>query len=243
MSWLRPARVEHKEFLDAPCLPADELRQNLDDLRRLNLYLGSRSIILAAIKRLWRQAERPNAWHLVDIGTGAGDIPAALTRWGQRHNVHVRVIAVDLHRDVLRHTQAALRYDRNITLCQADGLHVPFQSGAFDVALCSSTMHHLTWADGVLLLRVMADVARHGVVVNDLQRSRVWYYAAQGLLHLVSTNRLTRHDGPLSVLRAYTVDEVRQIALEAGLVDAQVRLTLLHRWLLMYTHRRVGRGC
>ena len=244
MHWLRsPARVESKELLDAPSLPADELQQNLDDLRRLNLYLGSRYVILAAIKRLWQQAGRPESWCVVDIGTGAGDIPAALTCWGRRHGIHIRVIAVDMHRDVLRCTQVALQHDANIRLCQADGLHLPFQPGTFDVALCSSTMHHLTWSESVSLLRVMADVTRYGIIVNDLRRSRVWYYGAKVLLHLVSANRLTRHDGPLSVLRAYTVNEVRQIAAEAALAGAEVRSILLHRWLLVYTPRRVGHGC
>ena len=243
MRWLSRARVESKELLDAPSLPADELQQNLDDLRRLNLYLGSRYVILAAMKRLWRQAGRPDTWCVVDIGTGAGDVPAALTRWGRRHGIHVRVIAVDIHQDVLRYTKVALQHDPNIELCQADGLHLPFRPGTFDVAICSSTVHHLTWSESVSLLHVMAEVTRYGIIVNDLRRSSVWYYVAKGLLHLVSANRLTRHDGPLSVLRAYTINEVCQIAAEAALASVEVRSRLLYRWLLISTHRGVGRGC
>jgi hypothetical protein len=58
------------------------------------------------------------------------------------------------------------------------------------------------------LLCEMARVARIGVIVTDLRRSHAAYWGAR-LLALGITNRLTRHDGPLSVLRAYTPAEVR----------------------------------
>jgi hypothetical protein len=54
-------------------------------------------------------------------------------------------------------------------------------------------------------LQSMAAVARHAVVVNDLVRSRLHYYAARLLLAVMACHPVTRHDGSLSVLRAYSV--------------------------------------
>jgi hypothetical protein len=71
--------------------------------------------------------------------------------------------------------------------------------------------------------------------VNDLRRSWLHYGGARLLLSIMSRNRLTRHDGPLSVLRAYRVDEVRQMASMAGLRGARVSPVLGYRWLLVYT--------
>jgi hypothetical protein len=39
---------------------------------------------------------------------------------------------------------------------------------------------------------------------------------------LLSGNRLTRHDGPISVLRGFRPQELRRMATEAGLTDTQV---------------------
>jgi hypothetical protein len=105
----------------------------------------------------------------------------------------------------------------------------------FDVVVCSTMLHHLEWQDGVALLRAMAAVARYGVIVNDLVRSWLHYYGARGVLAVLSHNRLTRHDGPLSVLRAYRVSEVRAMANAAGLHNVQVHKALGYRWLLLYT--------
>ena len=54
-----------------------------------------------------------------------------------------------------------------------------------------------------MLLREMARVARLGVVVNDLDRTRLGWIGAWLIGHLLTGNRYTRYDAPLSVLRAY----------------------------------------
>ena len=54
------------------------------------------------------------------------------------------------------------------------------------------------------------------LLVNDLIRSRLHYYGARLVLPLLTRNRLTRHDGPLSVLRAYSLGEIRAMAQAAG---------------------------
>ena len=49
----------------------------------------------------------------------------------------------------------------------------------------------------------MGRVARLGIVVNDLERGRLGWLGAWLMGHLLTGNRYTRHDAPLSVRRAY----------------------------------------
>jgi ubiquinone/menaquinone biosynthesis C-methylase UbiE len=121
-----------------------------------------------------------------------------------------------------------------LTLVQADGVCLPFHARTFDIVVCSTMLHHLDWHQGIALLHSMAAVARYGVVVNDLVRSRLPYYAARLVLPVVARNHVTRHDGPLSVLRAYSVEEVREMARLAGLAPAHVCTALGYRFLLVY---------
>jgi len=95
-------------------------------------------------------------------------------------------------------------------------------------------LHHLEWQQGIALLRSMAAVARHEVVVTDLVRSRLYYYAARLMLLLMACHDVTRHDGPLSVLRAYSVGEVREMARLAGLTPVCVSIALGYRFVLVY---------
>jgi hypothetical protein len=72
------------------------------------------------------------------------------------------------------------------------------------------------------------------VVVTDLVRSRLSYYAARLMLALTACHEVTRHDGPLSVLRAYSVGEVREMARLAGLTPVRVSTALGYRFVLVY---------
>src|ERR1700682_1619566 len=72
-------------------------------------------------------------------------------------------------------------------------------------------------------MREMWRVARHAIVVIDLYRSRPALAGAWLATHVLAGSRLTRHDGPLSVLRAYRPAELWDLAREAGLESVQVR--------------------
>ena len=234
-SWLIPPRALQPELLDAEDIAEHDLQGNLDDLRRLNGVMGSRWLVVRSVASLWRQAGRPAHVRIMDIGTGAGDMPLALRRWGQRHGVTLIMVALDTHKGTLRYAATTLRQMPEVTLVRANGLWLPCREQAFDMVLCSTMLHHVQPPEAIALLQSMAAAARYGVIVNDLLRSRVHYYGARLLLPLLTRNRLTRHDGPLSVLRAYTLAEIRAMANAAGWHSAHLQMALGYRFLLVYT--------
>jgi hypothetical protein len=83
----------------------------------------------------------------------------------------------------------------------------------------------------------MARVARRGVIVNDVLRSRRSWLGAWVLTRVMTRNRYTRHDAPLSVQRAYTRRELRRMLAAAGLVVAWEGSDLIrHRWAVAARH-------
>jgi ubiquinone/menaquinone biosynthesis C-methylase UbiE len=231
--WLPPRSLQ-QEWLDDHDMPTQDLQRNLDDLRWLNRYLGSHWLLCTALQRVWRKLGCPSHLHVLDVGTGAGDIPAVMSRWGERHGVHIAVVAVDNQHGVLQYMRSIQPRPLASACLQADGLCLPFRARTFDVVICSTMLHHLDWQQGIVLLQSMATVARHAVVVNDLVRSWLHYYAARLLLAVMACHPVTRHDGSLSVLRAYSVGEVREMVRLAGLVPAHVSTVLGYRFVLVY---------
>ena len=69
----------------------------------------------------------------------------------------------------------------------------------------------------------MAQLARVGFVINDIYRSQGAWLMAWALTRLTTGNRLTRHDGPASVYRAFTPVEMRQLSARAGVTTAIFR--------------------
>ena len=66
------------ELMDGP-LDMGILAGNLRDLARINRWLGGTRLSTKAVTRLLAGGTRPNHVSLLDIGTGAADIPAALS--------------------------------------------------------------------------------------------------------------------------------------------------------------------
>ena len=99
----------------------------------------------------------------------------------------------------------------------SDGRRLPWPDRSFDVVHASLVVHHLEPPDALAFLREAARVARLGVVINDLVRARHHWIGARILLPLMTRNRFTRHDGPLSVQRAYTRMELRALLAGAAL--------------------------
>ena len=210
------------ELLDGPLDDPEELIGNLRDLRRINRLLGGTALSRRSVERLTEPRTEPEAGAslcVLDVGTGAADIALDLGRGGAGAR-RVEVVAVDNRPEVLdaaRWLEPALDDAVGLRLELADGLDLPYPDGSFDVAHASLVIHHLEPPEAIRFLRELRRVSRRGVVVNDLVRGRVFWAFAWAGTRLLTRNRLTRNDAPLSVRRAYSVDELRGLLAAAGL--------------------------
>ena len=206
-----------EELLDGPLDDRETLVGNLHDLAWFNRRMGGTRLSAAALDAL-ATGRAPIA--VLDVGTGAADIPLALIEQGRSTGRLVRVTGIDARPEVLA---AAVVVDPRITatgelaLHVADGRSLPYPDDAFDVVHASMLVHHLEPVVARGVLAEMARVARLGVVLNDLVRSRRAWLGAWLLTRTITRNRFTRHDAPLSVRRAYTVDEMTALLAAAGL--------------------------
>jgi ubiquinone/menaquinone biosynthesis C-methylase UbiE len=235
-------RADAPEHLDGPLGDHAVLAGNLRDLRRVNRFLGGTALsrraidaLLAASGSAATSTPDPAPIRLLDVGTGAADIPIALLAAWQATGRSLAVTAVDSRPEVI----AAARADAEangisgLDLAVADGLALPYPDQSFDVAHASLVLHHLEPDAAVALLRELSRVARLGVVINDLSRGWLSWLGAWLLAHLATGNAFTRHDAPLSVRRAYTPAEASAMFEQAGLRPIyETHGFLGHRWAI-----------
>jgi ubiquinone/menaquinone biosynthesis C-methylase UbiE len=226
-------RSSEAELLDRPAHDHNALADNLQDLRELDRYLGGTALTWRALWPLLRELPRGVPATLLDVATGGADGPRGLLARARRHGYDLRPFASDRLADVLRLARAA---GAHFPLIQHDALAIPLPDRAIDFVTCSLALHHFDPPAAVALLRELHRVARHAVIVNDLRRGRLAYWGAR-LLALGPWHTMARHDGPLSVLRAYSIDEARPLIAQAGLGQARVSSEPLFRVLI--TIRRV----
>jgi len=222
-------RSAEPELLDAPTHDLAALADNLRDLRALDRYLGGTALTWRALWPLLRELPPATSVTLLDVATGGADGPRMLAARARRHGYDLRPFASDRLADVLR---LARRDGVCFPLIQHDALMIPLHDQAVDFVTCSLALHHFDPPAAVALLRELCRCARRGVIVNDLQRGRLAYAGAR-LLAAGPWHAMARHDGPLSVLRAYTLEEARTVAAQADIVGAQVLARPMFRMLIV----------
>lgn len=210
------------ELIDELGIPLEELSANLEDLERLNRLFGGTRLIL---RYLGPMLHRPrfDEVRILDVATGGADIPTAIVRWARRRGRQVRIVGIDKNPGVLRATEERIREYPEISLELGDALALPHDPGSFDVVLCSLALHHLTYPEGVTLLTSLDRIGRRGFIVNDLLRSWRAYLLTWVAMRLFCSGRLVRHDGPISIRRAYTLSELRTMVNEARIDGVRIR--------------------
>jgi ubiquinone/menaquinone biosynthesis C-methylase UbiE len=221
-------REEHaRERLDGP-LPAEDLAASLADIERLNERFGGHRLTVRAVARPLAAVPRDRRATVVDVGGGRGDLARHLVTWARREGRRLRVIVLERDAAIAALARVHCAAFSEIVVIQGDATALPFSESGIDVAVCVLTLHHLD-RDGVIAaLAEMRSVARTAVVVNDLVRTRLAWWLVWLATRVFARHPVSRHDGPLSVRRAYDVEELRGLAEKAWLGP----FTLQHaRWL------------
>jgi ubiquinone/menaquinone biosynthesis C-methylase UbiE len=132
------------------------------------------------------------------------DVAAASSRVVELAKEHA---GVDV--DVTRLDRAASHFEGQAGVV-GDALRLPFQDGAFDVVHSCLFLHHLRAPEAALFLQDSLRVARIAVLVNDLRRSQLHWLSVKAASPVLFS-RITQHDAPASVKRAYIRGELVEI--------------------------------
>jgi ubiquinone/menaquinone biosynthesis C-methylase UbiE len=209
------------ELMDRPDVNKAWLREELEILAKINRF-GAHRLMLRYIGDLLG-SRKIEELSVLDLATGAADIPRAIVAWARKSGTKIKVTAVDGNEEVLRSAREWCRDWPEIQLERFDLLQLPHLPKTFDIVICSLALHHFTSIAAVRILRRMNEIARIGYVLNDLQRSWLSIWTAELLARTIMRSPIVRHDGPQSFRAAFTVTELRSMAADAGMKDFRVR--------------------
>ena len=173
--------------MDRPQPVSAELASDLRNLRQLNRYFGSHSLVAHFLRRWILPGAK---LRILDLATGSGDIPRLVVDHARKVGASVTVDAIDQQRSTLEIARGlSTRYP-------GDPVHrrrcsLLFQEGApYDIVLCSLALHHFGEADAVRLLARCRELSRKFVLVSDLRRGLL---ATVGV-YLVTASNFSRPD-------------------------------------------------
>jgi len=209
-------RSLEKEMMDLPGNPPHLHEEDLNNLRTINRSLGAYRGLLRCLKQLVG-GRKTTDFSLLDVGTGCGDIPVTVVQWARRNGISVKVVGLEPHPITAGMARQQTRDFPEISIVRGDGFHPPFPPSSFDFVFTSQVLHHFSEEEILLLLKTWSRLARRGVMVSDLIRHPLAYYGIRLFTFLFTRNLMTRTDGPLSVRRAFTMEEWKELFSRAAI--------------------------
>jgi 2-polyprenyl-3-methyl-5-hydroxy-6-metoxy-1,4-benzoquinol methylase len=213
------ARLIEPELLDHAS--PEDARGNLADIIRLNQRFGGHGVIRKMLAAVVTPSER---FTVLDIGAASGDTARVITSSFPR----ARVFSLDLNAVNLANAPTPKLL--------GDAFQLPFRERTFDFVFASLFLHHFTNEQVVRLLATFYQLSNRALLICDLERHVLSYWFLPATQPLLRWHPITLHDGPVSVRAAFTAQELRRLADQAGINTCQVeahrpafRLSLIAR--------------
>ncbi len=222
------------EIMDQAGLDPREHARALAGLARINAYSGVSRAFWHPIRRLLKTSDCRRC-RILDIGSGGGDVAIRLWRRAQAAGLALEVHGWDKSNVAVKYaTSQAARVHANVHFFQRDVFAAAWDE-TYDVVMSSLFLHHFDDQTTADLLKRMRGAARRLILVSDLLRSFPGLIIAVAGTRLLSASPIVRADGPLSVRRAFTRQEIQTLAERAGLEGAKIAWRWPFRFLLSWS--------
>jgi SAM-dependent methyltransferase len=207
-------------MMDSDDVDFDTFHGCLTDLAKVNVLTLAYRPTLAFLTRVHRQGLWPGDRPLsvLDVGSGHGDMLRVIKRWAARRNLDIRLTGLDRNPWSERSAERALGSEGIIWVTED---LFDYRGGA-DVVLSSLFSHHLDDASLVRFVEWQEQTARIGWFINDLRRHPVAYYGFGLLATVMRWHRFVRHDGPVSISRAFSRADWTRLLGQAGARQAKI---------------------
>jgi hypothetical protein len=189
--------------------PPGEAVRCLEDLVRINRYLGGHEVLRKTLRRLFRPAE---TFTMLDVGAASGDTGRMVR--GQFPGARVTSLDYRIH-----HLARA-----SAPRLAADAFRLPVRARAFDVVHAALLLHHFADPQLVDLLRSFGAIARRYVIINDLERNLIARRFLPATRWLFRWHPTIVHDGCISVDAGFMAPELQRLGALAGLQQIDVRV-------------------
>lgn len=222
-SWNFNHRIYEPEIMDSGSVSNKDMREGLEFLRKTNRFLGGNRIILHYLNQFSKSWDKNEPIRILDVGCGLGDIPLAIVDWAKSRNYKIQMTGIDLIPQITQMAREHTSKNPNIKIKTGDIFLENIEPKSYDYVTASLFLHHLNDSQLNLALKKFNQIAKRGMILSDLYRS-LWSYWAISLTSTLLGNEMVKHDGPLSVRRAFTLPELKNLAKQNDLTYLKARV-------------------
>ncbi len=209
-------------------MTGDLLGDTLDRLAIINRRLGGDRVTTSGVEALLKDIPKAREITFIDLGCGDGAMLRVLADVGRSAGRSFNLIGLDANEYTIAHARKCSMDYPELSFQKMDVFSSGMNGLGYDIALATLFMHHFKNEEIEEILRLISSKARIGVVINDLHRSRVAYFLFK-IYGSFIRNHMIRHDGAISILRAFKRVDVKHISTKLGL-NSEIRW----KWAFRY---------
>ena len=223
-------RTDLEESMDDFSMDNAGLVTALDDIARINQLLGGNAVTLDGVKTLIKDFPKDQVITIIDFGCGSGDMLRMLSKYGKDHNLNFKLIGIDANEATIRHAEKCSTNFENISYLDEDIFLYDFSKLSIDIALITLTLHHFKNDEIIKIMKVIFNLVKKGIVVNDLQRSKLAYRLFQAIIFIFRLEKMTANDGLISILRGFKREDLEKFSKDLGLKNYSIKW----KWAFRY---------
>lgn len=223
-------RSQELELMDNPDIKPKDLEQALADIKTVNRMLGGNSITINTVFDLMQTVSTEREITILDIGCGDGEMLRSIGLEAKKRKKKVRLIGWDIHEECLNQARSI---DTIVQICfEQKNILKPLSEApnSIDIIISTLTLHHLTNDEVTLFLQKSVEMASMGIVINDLQRSRLAYRLFQCFSFFFIKGFVAKNDGLVSIQRGFVKKELESFADRLVLKHSKIKW----RWAFRY---------
>lgn len=218
-------KTHKRELMDDFTIQDERVDLALRELRLINYFLGGNNGSKRGITKLISDIHDKKIY-LLDAGAGSSDVLNDL----KKRYKNVQVISLDKNKRVCNFIKRNSNF-KPMVVC-ADAFNLPIKEKSIDIVHASLFFHHFENKSLQILLFGFNQVAKWGLVINDLQRSLRAYLGIKILTLLFSQSELVKNDAPMSVRKGFSKAELIDLINKAKLQKFEISRKWAFRWIV-----------
>ncbi len=209
MSYRNAVRNTQQEWMDDPQIDPIVLDTAVADINKCNHWLGGYGFTKRALQRLIKQHPQ-SSYRIIDVGCSDGSMLRYLSHQLQQYDLEF--LGLDLSPRSIENAQYKSKNFDNIRFRESDIFTTPLDKIKGDIVILSLTMHHFEEDEILKFIERFRQMAKVGIIINDLHRSPIAYCFFKILSPIFIRNEISIHDGLISIASGFKRRDLKRYA-------------------------------
>jgi 2-polyprenyl-3-methyl-5-hydroxy-6-metoxy-1,4-benzoquinol methylase len=223
-------RSQEIEIMDDLNASGEIIDVTLKELETINFLLGGNYVTINGISKLLRDPDRNREIVIGDLGCGSGDILKLIRKSLLKKGVDATLVGIDANPNIVSYAAARTDKGDQIDYEAINIFSEEFKKKQFDIITGTLFFHHFTDDQLISFYRDLRQQVKIGIIINDIHRHWFAYYSIKWLTRLFSRSTMVINDAPVSVMRAFKKNELKNILDQSGFTHYSIRWMWAFRW-------------